>query len=221
MNLEALTELTDLEQRHAFLTSQQEDLTAARGQLQEIIKRINRRSREMFEQTFAQVKQNFQTIFRQLFGGGKADIVLEDETDVLQSGIEIIAKPPGKEPASISLLSGGEKVMTCIAVLFAVFRSKPSPFCILDEVDAALDETNIDRFIAMLKEFTKDSQFVIITHNKRTMAAAEAIYGVTMPEPGVSRPISMRLEEAEKHAEDAGGGGAPATEEPTPAGATA
>ncbi len=201
VNHEAISELTDLEERHAFLAAQQEDLTAARQSLADIIRRINRKARDMFLETFEVVRKNFQVLFRKLFGGGKADIVLEDETDPLESGIEIIARPPGKEPRSISLLSGGEKSMTCAGVVFAIFRSRPSPFCFLDEVDAALDEANIDRFITTLKEFTKESQFLIITHRKPTMAAAQAIYGVTMPEPGVSRPVSMKLADAVAHLE--------------------
>jgi chromosome segregation protein len=134
-------------------------------------------------------------LFRKLFGGGMADIVLEDDTDVLESGIEIIARPPGKELRSISLMSGGEKTMTAVALLLAIFRSKPSPFCILDEVDAALDEANIGRFTSVLRDFLDRSQFIIITHSKRTMACADVLYGVTMQESGISRRFAVRFED--------------------------
>src|SRR5262249_30099887 len=132
---------------------------------------------------------------RKLFGGGTADIVLEDESDILESGVEINARPPGKELRSISLLSGGEKTLTAVALLLAIFRSKPSPFCILDEVDAALDEANIARFTAVLRDFLDQSQFIIITHSKKTMAAADVLYGITMQESGVSKRVAIRFED--------------------------
>jgi chromosome segregation protein len=140
------------------------------------------------------VRGHFQQIFRKLFGGGKADVVLEEAPDVLDAGIEIIAKPPGKETRSISLLSGGEKAMTAIALLFSVFKAKPSPFCFLDEVDAALDEANNERFDILLKEFQKDSQFVVITHSKRTMSSADMLYGITMQTQGVSKKIAVNFD---------------------------
>ena len=195
VNLNAIAEQDELETRFSFLTSQLQDLMSAKNSLQDVIRKINKTSREMFEQTFAAVRENFAIIFRKLFGGGKADIVLEEEKDILEAGIEIIARPPGKEPRSISLLSGGEKSLTAVALLFAIFKSKPSPFCILDEVDAALDESNTDRFVAMIREFQKDSQFVVITHSRRTMGAADTIYGITMQEKGVSARIAVRFEE--------------------------
>ncbi len=170
VNLEALQELAELEARAASLQAQYDDLTSAKRSLEEIIAKINDDSRRLFTETFATIRTHFQELFRKLFGGGMADIVLEDETDILESGIEIIARPPGKELRSISLMSGGEKTMTAVALLLAIFRSKPSPFCILDEVDAALDEANIGRFTAVLREFLDRSQFIIITHSKRTMA---------------------------------------------------
>ena len=141
------------------------------------------------------MRGHFQTLFRDLFGGGQADIVLEENVDILDSGIEIVARPPGKEPRSISLLSGGEKTMTCVALLLAIFRSRPSPFCVLDEVDAALDEANIDRFTKVLQGFLTWTQFIIVTHSKKTMTCANTIYGVTMQESGVSKQVSVRFED--------------------------
>jgi chromosome segregation protein len=141
------------------------------------------------------VKGHFQSLFRDLFGGGHADIMLEENVDILDSGIEIVARPPGKEPRSISLLSGGEKTLTCVALLLAIFRSRPSPFCVLDEVDAALDEANIDRFTKVLQDFLAWTQFIIVTHSKKTMTSANTIYGVTMQESGVSKQVSVRFED--------------------------
>jgi chromosome segregation protein len=207
VNLEAIQELNELEARAATLQAQFDDLTAAQRSLQEIIDRINTDSRRLFTETFAAVRTHFQELFRKLFGGGMADVVLEDEADVLESGIEIVARPPGKELRSISLMSGGEKTMTAVALLLAVFRSKPSPFCILDEVDAALDEANIGRFTAVLRDFLDRSQFIIITHSKRTMACADVLYGVTMQESGISRRMAVRFEDYpddEAAAEDGG-----------------
>jgi chromosome segregation protein len=152
-------------------------------------------------------------MFTELFGGGKANLVLENESDPLESGIEVIAKPPGKQLQSISLLSGGEKTMTAVSLLFAIYMVKPSPFCVLDELDAPLDDANIGRFTAMLRDFTRYSQFLVVTHNKRTIASAQTIYGVTMQERGVTRLISMRL--------DAATGEAIAHDAPTPATQTA
>ena len=184
VNLDAIQELNDLEIRSGTLRMQYDDLTAAQKSLQDIIARINTDSRRLFLETFTVVRTHFQELFRKLFGGGMADVVLEDETDVLESGIEMMARPPGKELRSISLMSGGEKTMTAVALLLAIFRSKPSPFCILDEVDAALDEANIGRFTGVLREFLDRSQFILITHSKRTMACADVLYGVTMQESG-------------------------------------
>jgi chromosome segregation protein len=177
------------------LQVQYDDLLAGQQTLQDIIQRINTDSRKLFVDTFASVRTHFQELFRKLFGGGQADVVLEDENDVLECGIEIVARPPGKELRSISLMSGGEKTLTAVALLLAVFRSKPSPFCILDEVDAALDEANIGRFTTVLREFLDLSQFILITHSKRTMACADVLYGVTMAESGVSRRISVKFED--------------------------
>ena len=187
VNLEAIQEQEALQQRADLLRQQRDDLVKAREALGGLIDRINRESRERFMKTFASVREHFQELFRKLFGGGKADVFMENEEDVLESGIEVVARPPGKQPQRISLLSGGEKTMTAVALLLAIFRARPSPFCILDEVDAALDEANVDRFTGLVREFLDQSQFVIISHNKRTMAMADVMYGVTMQEPGVSR----------------------------------
>ncbi|MDE2216131.1 MAG: chromosome segregation protein SMC [Planctomycetota bacterium] len=198
VNLEAIKEQDELEVRDTFLVNQKEDLEKSHNALQNLIKKINHTSRELFEKTFHDIRQNFQVMFRKLFGGGKADIILEENVDILEAGIEIMAQPPNKELRSITLLSGGEKVMTTVALLFAVFQSKPSPFCILDEADAALDESNINRFIHVLKEFTKDIQFLVITHNKVTMGIADVLYGITMQEPGVSKKVAVKFEEIER-----------------------
>ena len=195
VNLDALQELQELELKASTLQAQFDDLTAAKRSLEEIIGRINVDSRRLFTETLEAVRGHFQELFRKLFGGGQADIVLEDETDVLESGIEIIARPPGKELRTISLMSGGEKTMTAVALLLAIFRSKPSPFCILDEVDAALDEANVGRLASVLREFLDRSQFILITHSKRTMAAADVLYGITMQESGISKRVAVRFED--------------------------
>jgi chromosome segregation protein len=195
VNVDAIAEQEALEQRHEFLSGQVEDLNSSRGQLQQLINRLNKKSREKFQQTFEEIRAHFQEIFRKLFGGGKADIILEDAEDILDAGIEVIARPPGKETRSISLLSGGEKSMTALALLFSVFKAKPSPFCFLDEVDAALDEANNERFNMLVREFQKHSQFIIITHAKRTMSIADVLFGITMQVRGVSKKISVRFGE--------------------------
>jgi len=193
VNVEAIDEQENLEKRHNFLSNQVGDLNKSKAQLQQLISRLNKRSREKFAETFEEIRGHFQEIFRKLFGGGRADIVLEDAEDILEAGIEVIARPPGKETRSISLLSGGEKSLTAIALLFAVFKAKPSPFCFLDEVDAALDEANNERFNMLLREFQKDSQFIVITHAKRTMSIADVLFGVTMQTRGVSKKITVRF----------------------------
>lgn len=195
VNMEALAELNDLEGRATTLQSQYDDLVSAKKSLEEIIGKINQDSRRMFSETLAVVRGHFQELFRKLFGGGMADIVLEDEGDVLESGIEINARPPGKELRSISLMSGGEKTLTAVALLLAIFRSKPGPFCLLDEVDAALDEANIGRFTSVLRDFLDLSQFIIVTHSKKTMAIADVLYGVTMQESGISKQVAVRFDD--------------------------
>jgi chromosome segregation protein len=196
VNLDAVHEYDELEERHTFLETQNADLTNSRRELLDVIARINQTTEKLFAETFAQVRINFREMFAELFGGGRADLTLLDENDALSCGIDIIAKPPGKQLQSVSLLSGGERTMTAVALLFAIYMVRPSPFCILDEMDAPLDESNINRFIRVLDRFVAQSQFVIITHNKRTIAKADILYGVTMEERGVSRLVGMRLTEA-------------------------
>jgi chromosome segregation protein len=195
VNLDALEELESLESRFKTLSGQYQDLAGAKSSLEKIIERINTDSRRLFTETLETVRGHFQKLFRDLFGGGQGDIVLEEGVDILESGIEILARPPGKEPRSISLLSGGEKTLTCVALLLAMFRSRPSPFCVLDEVDAALDEANIDRFTRVLQDFLAWTQFIIVTHSKKTMTCANTIYGVTMQESGVSKQVSVRFDD--------------------------
>jgi chromosome segregation protein len=197
VNLEAITEYDELEQRYAFLTTQETDLLTAKEQILKAIQEINRTTQKLFADTFEQVKVNFQEMFTELFNGGKASLKLMDESDPLECGIDIEAKPPGKQPQSVSLLSGGERTMTAVALLFAIYMVKPSPFCVLDELDAPLDESNINRFIKILERFVKQSQFVVITHNKRTISIADVLYGVTMEERGVSKFVSLRLQRRE------------------------
>ena len=193
VNLDAITEQEELGERADYLNAQAGDLRDSQKQLEQLIERINRESETVFLESFERISGNFAELFRKLFGGGRAEIVLEDPDDVLECGIEIIARPPGKQLQSISLLSGGEKTMTAVALLMAIFKSKPSPFCLLDEVDAALDEANVERFTLVVKDFLADSQFVVITHSRRTMNVADVIYGVTMQEQGVSKKVSVRL----------------------------
>ncbi|HEX6558572.1 MAG TPA: AAA family ATPase [Longimicrobiales bacterium] len=195
INMLAVEEYDEESQRLKFLQSQRDDLTSARDDLQHAIKEINKTATDLFVDTFDKVKVNFQTTFQTLFEGGECDIRLEEPTDPLESPIDIIASPRGKRTQRIHLLSGGERALTALALLFAIYLVKPSPFCVLDEVDAPLDEANIGRFIAMLKEFKVNTQFIVITHNPRTMEAADWLYGVTMEEPGISSIVGVRLDE--------------------------
>ena len=196
VNLVAIEEYEETEQRHQFLTKQYDDLVQAKAELLEIINRINTQTQEMFTHTFNRIRENFCAMFVEVFGGGKADLLLVDAGDVLESGIDIVARPPGKQLQSISLLSGGEQTMTAVALLFAIYQVKPSPFCVLDELDAPLDESNINRFVRILQRFLVHSQFVIITHNKRTIGMADVLYGVTMQEHGVSKIVSVKFHKA-------------------------
>jgi chromosome segregation protein len=191
VNMEALQELDELESRHAFLAKQRDDLVDAKESLEKLIAKTRATSRRMFLDNFETVKEHFSSIFRRIFGGGKADCVLVDPDDVLESPIQIFAKPPGKELSQLTLLSGGEKAMTAVSLLFAMFSTRPSPFLILDEVDAPMDESNIGRFLDLMRDFLPISQFVVITHSRKTMAAADTLYGITMEEQGVSKKVSV------------------------------
>ena len=195
VNTDSLRDLDMLENRFTQLSAQLQDLVEAKQTLEDIIRKINAESRRLFIETFETIRTNFQELFRQVFGGGEGDIVLENPDDVLDCGIDIAARPPGKELRSISLLSGGEKTMTAIALIMSIFKSKPSPFCILDEVDAALDEANVERFTAVVKAFQQTTQFIMITHHKRSMTVADVLYGVTMEESGISKRMSVRFED--------------------------
>ncbi len=205
VNLDAIEEQDELEKRAEFLTTQHDDLKNSRKQLEDLIEQLNHECRQRFADTFDAVREHFQQLFRKLFGGGKADIMLEEppegETlDILEAGIDIVARPPGKELQNIQLMSGGEKTMTAIALVLAIFRSRPSPFAVLDEVDAALDEANNERFNRIVQEFLEHSQFIIITHSKRTMTIANVLYGVTMQEAGVSKRVSVKFDREDEQA---------------------
>jgi chromosome segregation protein len=236
VNLSAIDQLKELEERLALYDVQEQDLVKSKHSLQELIRKMNRESREKFQLIFNQIQENFNTVFRKLFGGGKAELILckvkethpeapvaidtqteqasgtesamaetapvetaeaevisSDSLDVLEAGVEIIAKPPGKEPTSISLLSGGEKTLTAFALTMAIFQLHPSPFCILDEADAALDESNVNRFIALLRDYTSHTQFIIISHNKKTMVTMDRLYGLTLQKSGISKKISVKM----------------------------
>jgi len=193
VNMMAIEQSTELEARHLFLSTQRQDLIDSIAQTNEAISKIDETTHERFREAFSAINDNFQVTFSTLFGGGKAGIALLDENDPLESGIDIVASPPGKRLQSVMLLSGGEKALTAIALMFAIFRYKPSPFCLLDEIDAPLDDANIGRFIDMLKSMMDKTQFIIITHSRKTMEIADRLYGVTMEEPGVSKLISIQL----------------------------
>jgi chromosome segregation protein len=197
VSLLAIEEQDELVKRLEFLSTQRQDLLNAKDTLLKTIAKLNATSKKMFWDTFCQVRENFKATFCQLFGGGKADLVLIDESDILETGIEIIARPPGKRLQNVSLLSGGEKALTAIALLFSIFKVKPSPFCIMDEIDAPLDDSNIERFTGLLKDIAKMGQFLIVTHNKRTISVAGSLYGVTMQDRGVSKVVSVRFSNTE------------------------
>ena len=202
VNLVAIEEYEETEQRYQFLSKQHDDLVQAKAQLLEVINRINIQTREMFRDTFEKIRDAFRVMFTEVFGGGKADLVLMDENDLLESGIDIVARPPGKQLQTISLLSGGEQTMTAVALLFSIYQVKPSPFCVLDELDAPLDESNINRFVRVLQRFLERSQFIVITHNKRTIGMADVLYGVTMQEHGVSKIVSVKLHKTDEAVND-------------------
>lgn len=194
INMLAVDELREAEERLDFLTSQRQDIIDSIVSAEEALREIKIRSRQKFKEAFEAVNVNFTEIFHELFGGGRGEMMLLESEDILESGIEIVAQPPGKRLQNILLLSGGEKAMTAIALVLAIFRYRPSPFCLLDEVDAPLDEANVGRFVGKISEMSEKTQFIVITHNKRTMEAARALYGVTMEEPGVSRVVSVKFE---------------------------
>jgi chromosome segregation protein len=196
VNLLAIEEYEEKSARLGFLRGQYEDLVKARESLTRAITQINTTAAHLFSETFLKVQENFQKTFLVLFQGGECALSLVGD-DPLEAEIEIVARPRGKKPQSIAQLSSGERALTAIALLFAIYLVKPSPFCLLDEVDAPLDDANVDRFVAMLREFSGQTQFIVITHNKKTMEAADTLYGVTMPSPGVSQVVSVRLSEAE------------------------
>ncbi|MBU0580607.1 MAG: AAA family ATPase, partial [Candidatus Margulisbacteria bacterium] len=193
VNLLAIDEFRAQKERLTFIEDQCKDLDEAKKNLNTLIKELDVLAVKNFSETFNVVKKHFEEIFAKLFEGGKSEIRLLDENNILETGIEIYAQPPGKKRQSLTLLSGGEKALTAIALLFALLRTKPSPFCIMDEVDAALDEANIGRFSKLLNEFSRESQIMVITHSKRTMSTAESMYGVTMQKDGISRLLSMKL----------------------------
>jgi chromosome segregation protein len=219
VNVVALDQLNELEEREKYMLAQTEDLSKSKAQLEELIRDLNKESRELFEKTFDFVKEQFGTIFRKIFGGGKADIILEaaEGTDQMELGLEIMARPPGKELTSISLLSGGERSLTAIALVMALFKANPSPFCLLDEADAALDEKNVERYAGVVKEYSSETQFIVITHNKRTMAVCDALYGVTMEQQGVSKKVSVNLSGDQSLEMLKGKGGLPAAPAPATA----
>jgi chromosome segregation protein len=175
------------------LNRQKEDLERSMADLQRAIAKLNRICRLRFRESFTEINEKFETIFPRLFMGGKAKLMLTDENDYLETGVDIIVQPPGKKLQSITLLSGGEKALTAVSLLFAIFLTKPSPFCFLDEVDAPLDDANLDRFNDLIREMSQLSQFVLVTHNKKTMQAAQVLYGVTMSEPGISKVVSVNM----------------------------
>ena len=201
VNMDALDELNELESRHTTLGDQYRDLVEAKDNLERIIHKINADSRRLFTETLDAIRVNFKALFRKLFGGGSADIVLEEDVDILESGIDILATPPGKQSLSLSLLSGGERALTAVALLMAIFEYRPSPFCVLDEVDGPLDEANIGRFVSTLQDFLQWTKFVVVTHSKRTMTCANTLYGVTMQESGISKRVSVRFEDVNEHGE--------------------
>jgi len=201
VNLLAIEEYEELKERFDFLTKQEKDLEESREALLDAVRKINRTTKKLFEDTFHAVQEAFKEYYSILFRGGQATLTLLDESKPLESGIEIFVRPPGKKLQNISLLSGGEKAMTAIALLFALFKIKPSPYCVLDEVDAPLDEANIDRFLSVLKTFLNVAQFIIVTHNRKTISMGDSLYGVTMQEAGVSKIVSVKINNEDEETE--------------------
>ena len=195
VSLTAIDEAREVGERHAFLSAQKQDLEESIARLRTAIARIERASKERFRETFALVNEKFQQVFPRLFRGGRAELQLvpDPQNPDAEPGVEIVAQPPGKKLTSVNLLSGGEKALTAVSLIFAIFLIKPTPFCLLDEVDAPLDDANVGRYNDMVREMSRTSQFIVITHNKRTMEVADALYGVTMEEPGISKTVSVKL----------------------------
>ena len=201
INLAAIEEHQSLEERYTFLTTQEEDLSNSIKSLKEIIQRINQTTQRMFVETFTELQEKFGEVFSRFFSGGRAELILVDPAveegsgapSNEEPGVDIVAQPPGKRLKSITMLSGGEKTLTAMALLFASFLIRPTPFCILDEIDAPLDDENIGRFVQVVRELSERAQFIVVTHNKRTMEVADSLFGVTMEEPGVSQLLSLRL----------------------------
>ena len=195
VSLTAIDEAREVSERHTFLTTQKQDLEDSLARLRSAIARIDRASKERFKETFKLVNERFMQVFPRLFRGGMAELQLVDDpaNPGAEPGVEIVAQPPGKKLTSVGLLSGGEKALTAVSLIFAIFLIKPTPFCLLDEVDAPLDEANVGRYNEMVREMSRTSQFIVITHNKRTMEVADSLYGVTMEEPGISKIVSVKL----------------------------
>ncbi len=193
INHMAEREFEEIKERYDFLSEQLEDLIKAKGNLERVVQEIKERSEQLFITSYHQIRANFHTMFHRMFAGGRAELKLLNPDDVLNSGIEIFAQPPGKKLDRLAPLSGGEKSLTAVALLFATYKVKPSPFCILDEIDAALDDRNIGYFLNVLKEFSETSQFIIITHNKHTVMGSGTLLGVTMQEKGISKAISYKM----------------------------
>jgi len=201
VNLVAIEENKELQDRFVFLTNQRDDLLKAKDTLLKAIDKINKTTKDLFIETFKSIQTEFRNFFKMLFGGGDGELILLDDADVLECGIEIVARPPGKRLQNVSLLSGGEKALTAVALIFAIFKVKPSPFCVLDEIDAPLDESNVDRFSRSLDMFTNTSQFIVITHNKKTIDKADVMYGITMQQSGISKVVSVKFSDSKKQEE--------------------
>ena len=193
VNLDSIEEYKSLKERYDFMNEQRLDLENTMAKLRKVIQEMTTTMKEQFKKQFEVINKNFSEVFKELFGGGKAELSLEDEENILECGINITVQPPGKKLQNMMLLSGGEKAFTAIALLFAILKMNPAPFCVLDEIEAALDDVNVYRFAEYLKKFSKQTQFLVITHRKGTMEAADTVYGVTMEENGVSKLLSMKL----------------------------
>ena len=196
VNVDAVREHAEAEKRYSYYFEQKADLEKALDDLEKAIAQMNRESKKLFRTTFDSVNTKFKALFPKMFRGGQAELRLTNPDDMLETGIEILAQPPGKKLGNIELMSGGEKALTAVSLIFAIFQYKPSPFCILDEVDAPLDEANVTRYNEAIRGMTDRSQFILITHIKRTMQSVDVLYGVTMQEPGVSRLVSVKINEA-------------------------